>query len=140
MEHTHLFHSYQRNPLEIKQLAEFDATIADLTQTEQGRRRLIYLRDAAQQARMGKSFLKGFGWFVIPFARRPVLRRETRGQAIIPIFWPLLIFFWFIRKKAGSMIETQLKNALEYWGIDDVEIDEYVTEYSSGSDNLIPGL
>ncbi len=124
---NHINHYHLRNPLEIKQLAEFDATIAGLTQTEQRRRRLIYLRDAAQQARMGKSFLKGFGWLLIPFA-------------IIPIFWPFLIFFWFIRKKAGSMIETQLNNALEYWGIDEVEIDEYVTDYSSDSDNLIPGL
>jgi hypothetical protein len=127
MEHTHHFHSYQQNPLDIKQLAEFDATIDNLTQTEQRRRRLVYLRDAAQQARMGKSFLKGFGWLVIPFA-------------IIPIFWPFLIFFWFIRKKAGSMIDTQLLNALDYWGIDEIEVDTYVTEDSSGSDNLIPGL
>jgi hypothetical protein len=125
MNHTNHYH--QRNPLDIKQLAEFDATIAELTQTEQRRRRLIYLRDAAQQARMGKSFLKGFGWLLIPFA-------------IIPIFWPFLIFFWFIRKKAGSMIEKQLLNALDYWGIDEVEIDAYVTDYSNGSDNLIPGL
>ena len=127
MEQTRHFQEYRRNPLGIKQLAEFDATIAGLTQTEQRRRRLIYLRDAAQQARVGKSFLKGFGWLMIPFA-------------IIPIFWPFLIFFWFIRKKAGSMMETQLLNALDYWGIDEVEIDAYVTEGSSGSDNLIPGL
>jgi hypothetical protein len=127
MEHTHYFHSYQRNPLDIKQLAEFDATIATLTQTEQRRRRLIYLRDAAQQARMGKSFLKGFGWLMIPFV-------------IIPVFWPFLIFFWFIRKKAGSMVDTQLLNALDYWGIDEIEIDAYVSEDSSDSDNLIPGL
>ena len=127
MEHTHHFHSYQRNPLDIKQLAEFDATIATLTQTEQRRRRLIYLRDAAQQARMGKSFLKGFGWLMIPFV-------------IIPVFWPFLIFFWFIRKKAGSMVDTQLLNALDYWGIDEIEVDAYVSEDSSDSDNLIPGL
>ena len=124
---NHINHYHQRNPLEIKQLAEFDATIASLTQTEQRRRRLIYLRDAAQQARVGKSFPKGFGWLLILFA-------------IIPIFWPFFIFFWFIRKKAVTMMENQLKNALEYWGIDEVEIDEYVTEYSSGSENLIPGL
>ena len=127
MEHTHHFHSYQRNPLDIKQLAEFDATIATLTQTEQRRRRLIYLRDAAQQARMGKSFLKGFGWLMIPFV-------------IIPVFWPFLIFFWFIRKKAGSMVDTQLLNALDYWGIDEIEVDAYVSEDSSDPDNLIPGL
>jgi len=127
MEHTHHFHGYQRNPLDVKQLAEFDAAIASLTQAEQRRRRLIYLRDAAYQARVGKSFLKGFGWLLVPFA-------------IIPIFWPFFIFFWFIRKKAGSMMEIQLKNALEYWGIHEVEIDEYVTDDSFDSDNLIPGL
>lgn len=125
MEHTH--HNHQRNPLDIKQLAEFDSAIANLTQTEQGRRRLIYLRNAARQARMGKSFLKGFGWLLIPFI-------------IIPIFWPFLVFFWFIRKKGSSMIENQLIDALDYWGIDEVEIDAYVTEDPSDSDSLIPGL
>jgi hypothetical protein len=127
MEHTHHFHGYQRNPLDIKQLAEFDATIAQFTQTEQRRRRLIYLRDAAQQIRMGKSILKGFGWLLIPLA-------------IIPIFWPFFVFVWVLQKKAGSMMETQLRNALEYWGIHEVEIDEYVTDESFNSDNLIPGL
>ena len=120
-------HYHQRNPLDIKQLAEFDATIAQFTQTEQQRRRLIYLRDAAQQVRMGKTILKGFGWLLIPFA-------------IIPIFWPFFIFVWILRKKAGSMMETQLRNALEYWGIHEVEIDEYVSDGLSDSDNLIPGL
>jgi hypothetical protein len=124
---SHINHNNQRNPLDIKRLAEFDAAIAELTQTEQRRRRLIYLRDAARQAKVGKSFLKGFGWLLIPFI-------------IIPIFWPFLVFFWFIRKKAGSMMEKQLIDALDYWGIDEIEIDAYVTEDSSGSDNLIPGL
>jgi hypothetical protein len=127
MNHVNHCYSYQRNLLDIKQLAEFDATIARLTQTEQRRRRLIYLRDAAQQIRMGKSLLKGFGWLLIPFA-------------IIPIFWPFFVFVWILRKKAGSMMETQLKNALEYWGIHEVEIDKYVTDESFESDNLIPGL
>lgn len=127
MEHVYHSYSYQRNPLDIKQLAEFDATIARFTRTEQRRRRLIYLRDAAQQVRMGRTLLKGFGWLLIPFA-------------IIPIFWPFFVFVWILRKKTGSMMETQLKNALEYWGIHEVEIDEYVTDESFESDNLIPGL
>ena len=127
MEHTHHFHGYQRNPLDIKQLAEFDAVVAHLTETEQRRRRLIYLRDAAQQVMMGKSILKGFGWLLIPFA-------------IIPLFWPFFIFVWILRKKAGSMMETQLKNALEYWGIHEVEIDAYVSDDSLDSKDLIPGL
>jgi hypothetical protein len=127
MEYVYHSYSYQRNPLDIKQLAEFDATIAQFTQTEQRRRRLIYLRDAAQQVRMGKSILKGFGWLLVPFA-------------IIPIFWPFFVFVWILRKKAGSMMETQLKNALEYWDIHEVEIDKYVNDESFESDNLIPGL
>ena len=105
----HHFHDYQSNPLEIKQLAEFDAAIAQYTQSEQRRRRLIYLRDAAQQLKMGKAILKGFGWFM--------------------------------RKKAGAMMENQIKNALEYWGIHEVEIDAYVSDRDSmDSDKLIPGL
>jgi hypothetical protein len=124
---NHINHYHHRNPLEIKQLAEFDASIAHLTQTEQRRRRLIYLRDAAYQARAGKSVLKGYGWLLIPFA-------------IIPIFWPFFIFVWFVRKKVVSNMDSQLENALEYWGIHEVEIDEYVTEDSFDSDDLIPGL
>jgi hypothetical protein len=38
------------------------------------------------------------------------------------------------------MMETQLKNALEYCGIHEVEIDEYVSDDLSDSDGLIPGL
>ncbi len=51
--------------------------------------------------------------------------------AIIPILWPFFIFAWFMRKKAGSMMENQLENALEYWGIHEVEIDEYVSDSES---------
>ncbi len=131
MHHTHHFHSsngYQRNPLDIKQLAEFDEAISQYSQSEQRRRRLIYLRDAAQQLKMGKAMLKGFGWFMIPFA-------------IIPIFWPFFIFAWYMRKKAGSMMNSQLQNALEYWGIHKVEIDAYVSGHDSmDSDGIIPGL
>jgi hypothetical protein len=60
MKHTHHFHGYQRNPLDINQLAEFDAAIAQLTQTEQRRRRLIYLRDAAQKIKTHRS-LSSYG-------------------------------------------------------------------------------
>ena len=131
MHHTHHFHSnngYHRNPLDIKQLVEFDEAISQYSQSEQRRRRLIYLRDAAQQLKMGKAMLKGFGWFMIPLA-------------IIPVFWPFFIFFWFMRKKAGSMMNNQLQNALEYWGIHEVEIDAYVSGHDSmDSDGIIPGL
>lgn len=108
---------YRRNPLDIKRLAEFDASIAHLTQSQQRRRRLIYLREAAQKIKTGQSMLKGYGWLLIPFA-------------IIPIFWPFFIFVWILRKKDVSSMETQLENALEYWGIHEVEIDEYVSDDS----------
>ena len=122
------YYGYQRNPLDIKQLAEFDVDIAHLTPTEQRRRRLVYLRDAAQKMRTGKSMLKGFGWFMIPLA-------------IIPIFWPFFGILWIFRNKAGKMMESQLENALEYWGIHEMEIDAYVSDGDSmDSDSLIPGL
>jgi hypothetical protein len=108
---------YHRNPLDIKRLAEFDASIAHLTQTEQRRRRLTYLRDAAEKIKTGQSVLKGYGWLLILFA-------------IIPIFWPFFIFIWVLRKKAHSTMGTQLENALDYWGIHEVEIDEYVSDDS----------
>lgn len=106
---------HHRNPLEIKQLDEFDASIAHLTKSRQRRRRLTYLHDAAQESKTGQSMLGGIGWLLIPFA-------------IIPILWPFFIFVWFVRKKAVSGMDSQLEKALEYWGIHEVEIDEYVTE------------
>ena len=96
-------------------------------QTEQRRRRLVYLRDAAQRVRMEKPMLKGFGWLLVPFA-------------IIPIFWPFFIIVWILKKKVSSRMETQLQNALEYWGIHEVEVDEYISDDLSDSDDLIPDL
>ena len=61
--------------------------------------------------------------------------------AIIPIFWPFFGILWIFRNKAGKMMETQLENALEYWGIHEVEIDAYVSDGDSmDSDGIIPGL
>ena len=116
--HSHHSYGYQQNPLDIKQLAEFDETISQYSETEQRRRRLIYLRDAAQKLKMGKAMLKGFGWFMIPLA-------------IIPIFWPFFIFAWYMKKRAGTMMDNQLAHALEYWGIHEVEIDAYVSDHDS---------
>jgi len=46
-----------------------------------------------------------------------------------------------MRKKAGSMMSSQLDNALEYWGIHEVEIDAYISGHDSmDSDDLFPGL
>ena len=115
MSDRHHYHNHQSNPLDIKQLAEFDASIEHLTQSEQRRRRVTYLRDAAEKIKTGKSFLKGFGWLMIPFA-------------IIPIFWPFFAILWYLRKKTGSMMETRFKNALNYWGIHESLIDDYLSE------------
>jgi hypothetical protein len=46
-----------------------------------------------------------------------------------------------MRKKAGLMMNAQLENALEYWGIHEVEIDAYVSGHDSmDSEGMIPGL
>lgn len=110
MSTMHHYHSQQPSPLEVKQLAEFDASLGDAdTGDEKRRKRVVYLRDAVRQMQTGASLLKGFGCLVIPFA-------------IIPIFWPFLFFFWFMRKKALGLMGSQLNNALEYWGIQQEEI------------------
>ena len=100
----HHHHSYRPSPLEIKQLAEFDATLGDLPDLDKRQRRIIYLRDATQQMGMQKNVFKGFGCLLVPFA-------------IIPIFWPFLIFFWLIKKNANKLVDSQLINALDYWNI-----------------------
>ncbi|MGD9128424.1 MAG: hypothetical protein PVH19_13695 [Planctomycetia bacterium] len=109
MHHTHHYHNDRPSPLEIKQLAEFDAALGDMTEEEKKERRVIYLRDAMQQMELGKSILKGFGCFLVFFM-------------IIPIFWPFLIFFWFMKKKMTGMIELQFVNALDYWDIQEYEV------------------
>ena len=113
----HHYHSQRPSPLEIKQLAEFDASLGDAEPGEEKKRkRVVYLRDAVRQMQTGASLLNGFGCFVIPFA-------------IIPIFWPFLFFFWFMRKKALGLMESQLNNALEYWGIRQDEIIRSGSKY-----------
>ncbi len=127
MAQIHYIGDYQRNPLEIRELAEFDESIARYSRSEQKSRRLIYLGDAVQKMRKGKYILRGFGWIMIPLA-------------LIPILWPFFIFVWFARKKAAKMIEAQLPKAMKYWEIDEWEIDEYVSDDLSDPDDLIHGL
>jgi len=93
-------------------LAEFDASLGDATEDEKRGKRVAYLKDAVNQAQLGASILKGFGCFIIPFA-------------IIPIFWPFLIFFWLMRKKALDLMKSQLDLALSYW---EIRRDEVITE------------
>jgi len=105
----HHHHDYRPSPLEIKQLAEFDASLGGIPVEEKRRKRVVYLKDAVRQTQAGASVLKGFGCFLIPFA-------------IIPLFWPFLIFFWFMRKKTTGLMNSQLDSALEYWQIRRSEI------------------
>ena len=125
MAHIHYIGDYQRNPLEIRELVEFDESISQFSRTEQKSKRLIYLGDAVQKMRTGKSIIKGFGWLMIPFA-------------IIPIFWPFFIFLWYTRKKTASLMEAQLRNAMRYWGISEWEIEEYMPDDLFDSDDIIP--
>lgn len=117
MNTVRIYNDNQSNLLDIERLAEFDASIAHLSQSEQRRRRLIYLQDAADEIKEGKSILKGFGWFMIPLA-------------LIPILWPLFAVMWYLRKKAASMMETQFEEALDYWGIHESLIDDYLEDNS----------
>jgi hypothetical protein len=108
----HHYHSHRPSPLEIKQLAEFDASLGDISESDKRKRRIIYLRDAMQQISIGKTIFKGFGLLIlIPFI-------------LIPIFWPFLAFFWFMKKKATGLMDTQVTNALEYWNIQRSEVDQ----------------
>lgn len=116
---------YRQNPLEISELAKFDEAISQYSQSEQRRRRLDYLRDSVQQIRTQRS-------------RMGILMILC---AVIPIFWGFFIILWFLRRMDKSRMENQLENALEYWGIHEVEIDAYVSNSDSmDSDDLIPGL
>ncbi|GEM_PF-3360343 len=110
MTHTH-YRSHQPSPLDLREMAEFDASIADESEFEQRRRRIIYLRDAIRQQELGSSLLKGFGCMMIPFY-------------VIPLFWPVLIFFHILRKKGVAAMESQLESALQYWGIRREELDQ----------------
>jgi hypothetical protein len=109
MSTLHHHHSCKPNPLEIKQLAEFDASLGDDSEGEKRRKRVIYLRDAVRQNETAASTFKAFGYLLIPFA-------------LIPIFWPFLIFMWFLRKKSTDLIGEHLVTALEYWGIQQSEL------------------
>jgi hypothetical protein len=107
----HHYHSHQPSPLDIRQLAEFDATLGEIPESDRREGRIIYLRDAMLQIGVGKAVFKGFGCFLIPFV-------------LIPIFWPFLAFFWFMNKKAVGLMDSQVANALDYWDIQHSEIDQ----------------
>ena len=117
-------HGRQISPLEIGELADFDVSLGNLPEEEKRRRRVIYLRDAVAQLEMGKALMKGFGCIMIPFF-------------IVPIFWPFIAFFWYMRKKAAATIDRQTRSALAYWGIHEHEI--MVTEAGGSAPPPRPG-
>ncbi len=102
-------HSHRPSPLDIRQLAEFDAALGEAPEAEKRRKRVVYLRDAVRQMQMSASLFKGLGCMFIPFV-------------IIPIFWPMLFVMRFVRRKAYGLMHTQLNSALEYWRIQESEL------------------
>lgn len=96
---------HQRNPLEIAELAAFDANIASLGETEQRQRRIAYLQQALQQVGYGKSIMKAMGCFMIP-------------MVIIPIFWPILLVVYFSFKHSRRALDHYVASACRYWNID----------------------
>lgn len=105
-------HNPRKSPFEISELAEFDQNISNDPPDDQRRKRLAYLSQAMSQMGLGKSIFKVAGCFILPFA-------------IIPLFWPFLLFFYVVRKKALQSIEEQYDDALRYWGIDRYELDRH---------------
>ena len=103
-------HYHRKSPLEISELAEFDKNIEDDTEEIRRCKRIAYLEQALVQAGYGKSLFKVMGCMFIPFA-------------IIPVFWPVLLFAWFISKKSRSMVDSQINSALAYWNIDRFDLD-----------------
>lgn len=102
-------HSHEHGQLDIRELANFDASLGDIPESDKRQKRIIYLRNALQQVKVGKKIMKGFGCLLIFFM-------------FIPIFWPFLIFFLVMRKNASGLIDNQINNALDYWKIDKSEI------------------
>ncbi len=102
-------HSHRPNPLDTRQLAEFDAALGEAPEAEKRRKRVVYLRDAVRQMQMSASLFKSLGCMFIPFA-------------IIPIFWPMLFVMRSVRRKAYGLMSTQLNSALEYWRIQESEL------------------
>ena len=91
-------------PLEIRELAQFDAALGDLPEAEKRRKRIAYLREAFRQAQAGIDMMKKSGCILIPFA-------------IIPIFWPVLWFARAARRKMEEQVQAQVRAALDYWNL-----------------------
>ena len=100
----------------MNQLAEFDATLGDLSDLEKKQQRVIYLRNARQQMRTGKSFsdsfgsfFKGMGLYLMPFA-------------VIFLFLPMFFAAWLQKLRRRIQLNHQLSQALDDWHIERSEI------------------
>ena len=102
---------HDRNPLEISELAAFDANIAPLPPEEQSQRRKAYLAQAMLRVGYGKSMMASMGCFFIPFL-------------IIPVFWPFIIVFYLISRKSQRMIDNYVDSACRYWNIDKRDLSQ----------------
>ncbi|MGF1573740.1 MAG: hypothetical protein ACFCU1_11810 [Sumerlaeia bacterium] len=102
------FHSSNRrlriNPLEIKQMADFDSSLGNVDFDERKSKRILYFKQALIGQRTLRNIFTAFTIVSLIFA-------------IIPCFWPVLLYFFYLKKtllKANASI-TLL--ALEYWNL-----------------------
>lgn len=105
-------HYPRKSPFEISELAAFDKDIEFDPEDEQRRKRLAYLSQAMTQVGYGKSLFKAMGCVLVPFI-------------IIPLFWPILLFAYFMRKRMMRMLDEQVDDALRYWDIDRYDLEQY---------------
>jgi hypothetical protein len=101
--------NYRKNPFEISELAEFDNNIKSYTKSEQLDKRKAYLIQAINKIGYEKKLLNSLGCMMIPFL-------------IIPLFWPVLIFMHYTKRKAIKLINEQIESACLYWNIDKKEL------------------
>jgi Fe2+ transport system protein B len=105
------------NPFEISELANFDKNIENIPKDQQMEKRRQYLDQALKKMKYNKNIIKSFGCFLIPFV-------------IIPLFWPMLIFMYFIKKNYMKNLNDNIESACKYWNINinDIMADYTITE------------
>ena len=86
-------------------MAKFDDLLDGESPYEIKRKRIIYLKDAAQKMKSGKEMMSKYKYVLIPFA-------------IIPLFWPFLFFAYHLFKKQMKLRESQFLMALQYWKLE----------------------
>lgn len=109
MNHLHTCDRAGPGPLDLRELAQFDAALAGVPEEEKRRKRIAYLREATRQIQMSSAIMEKSGCLFIPFA-------------IIPFFWPVLWFARMARRKTMENAGAQLNAALDYWNLTPVDI------------------